>query len=204
VDSLTHLVRALFRMLEARLEGVSRHSERVASLAVMLARELGMNENDQKMIYVAGLLHDLGKMAVPGRILFKPDKLTGEEWEEIKKHPVYSFQILSYIPQLKDINLLMLYHHERYDGRGYPYGLKGEDIPLGARILTVADSYDAMTSHRVYRPAMSTREALEEIYRCAGTQFDPRVVEAFFNLDVSGSKLEVPFRKRDREVLTTT
>ncbi|MBE3586604.1 MAG: HD-GYP domain-containing protein [Thermoanaerobacter sp.] len=191
-------------MLEARLEVVSRHSERVASLAVMLARELGMNENDQKMIYVAGLLHDLGKMAVPGRILFKPDKLTGEEWEEIKKHPVYSFEVLSYIPQLKDISLLMLYHHERYDGRGYPRGLKGEDIPLGARILAVADSYDAMTSHRVYRPAMSTRKALEEIYRCAGTQFDPRVVEVFFNLDVSGSKLEVPFRKRDREVLTTT
>lgn len=179
MDSIVRVARVFFKMLEARLKVVSHHSERVASLAMMLARRLGMDEKEQKMIFIAGLLHDIGKMVVPSSILFKPGELTGDEWEEMKKHPVFTFNILSSVPQMKDISRMALYHHERYDGRGYPEGLEGEDIPLGARILAVADSFDAMTSHRVYKPAKPLREALGELGRCAGTQFDPLLVDVF-------------------------
>jgi putative nucleotidyltransferase with HDIG domain len=203
VGSMAHVVGALYRMLEARLKVVWLHSGRVASLAALLADWLGMGEEEQKIIYTAGLLHDIGKMGVPGGILFKPGRLTGEEWEEMKNHPVYSFNVLSPIPEMGTVSRLVLYHHERYDGRGYPAGLKGEEIPLGARILAVADSYDAMTSHRVYRPAKSGSEALQELYRCAGTRFDPRVVEVFCR-QAARDGVECSLRQPDLRALTIT
>ncbi|MGB9804386.1 HD-GYP domain-containing protein [Desulfofundulus sp.] len=176
---LVYTVRILNRVQETRLKLTYHHSQRVASYAIMLARELGMPTKEQQYIYLAGLLHDIGKLGVSNAILFKPGKLTEDEWEEIKEHPVISYEILSVMPCMKVISLMALYHHERYDGYGYPEGLQGEAIPLGARILAVADSFDAMTSRRVYRPMMSRESALEELYRCKGTQFDPYLVEVF-------------------------
>ena len=172
----------LIRIQEARFKVASQHSQRVAFYALMLSKELGMSGKEQKHIYLAGLLHDIGKLGIPDSCLFKPGKLTGEEWREIKKHPVFSYEILSAIPETENISVMALYHHERYDGKGYPEGLRGEAIPLGARLLAVADSFDAMTSYRVYRPQMSFQVAIEELCRCAGTQFDPRFVEAFCRL----------------------
>lgn len=182
MSKIAHVTHVFFRMLEARLRVVSHHSERVAFLSAMLAERLGMSEREQKEIFVAGLLHDIGKMGVSDSILFKAGRLTADEWEEMKNHPIFSYNILSSIPEMGNIGRVVLYHHERYDGHGYPEGLRGEAIPLESRILAVADSYDAMTSHRVYRSSKTVQEALEELVRYAGTQFDPRVVEAFLAL----------------------
>lgn len=181
-STFIHAASTLIRIQEARFKEASRHSQRVAFYALMLSKELGMSGKEQKHIYLAGLLHDIGKLGIPDSCLFKPGKLTGEEWREIKKHPVFSYEILSAIPEMENISVMALYHHERYDGKGYPEGLRGEAIPLGARLLAVADSFDAMTSYRVYRPQMSFQMAIEELCRCAGTQFDPRFVEAFCRL----------------------
>jgi len=136
----------------------------------------------QKIIYLAGLVHDIGKIGISSACLLKQGPLTADEWEEIKRHPRLSYEILSAIPGMKEIALIALCHHERYDGGGYPEGLSGEAIPLGARMIAVADSFDAMTSDRVYRPKMSCREAESELRRCAGTQFDPQVVKTFCSL----------------------
>ncbi|RKO67562.1 HD-GYP domain-containing protein [Desulfofundulus salinus] len=178
-STFIHAARALMKLHEVRFKVSSNHSWRVAAYAAALAKKLGMPEKEQNRIYLAGLLHDIGKLGISSAILHKPGKLTAAEWEEIKKHPVYSYEILSAIPGMKAISLMALYHHERYDGCGYPEGLGGEAIPLGARILAVADSFDAMTSDRVYRPRMSKEMASEELFRCAGTQFDPQLVEVF-------------------------
>lgn len=178
-SQLLYATRILNRVQEARLKLTYHHSRRVASYAIMLARELGMPAEEQQHLYLAGLLHDIGKLGISSATLFKPGKLTEQEWEEMKKHPIFSYEILSAIPGMKAISFVALYHHERYDGRGYPEGLQGEAIPLGARILAVADSFDAMTSKRAYRPIMSREEALEELRSCAGTQFDSHLVEVF-------------------------
>jgi len=198
-STLIHAARTFFRIQEARFKVASQHSQRVAFHALMLAKELGMSGKEQKHIYLAGLLHDIGKLGIPDSYLFKACKLTEEEWQEIKKHPVFSYEILSTIPEMKNISVIALYHHERYDGKGYPEGLRGEAIPLGARLLAVVDSFDAMTSYRFYRPQMSFQMAIEELCRCAGTQFDPRFVEAFCRLwkreDMSNSgNFESAFR----------
>ncbi|MQL53891.1 HD domain-containing protein [Desulfofundulus thermobenzoicus] len=178
-STMIHAARALIHVLEASFKVASQHSQRVASYSLMLARELGMTEKKQKRVYLSGLLHDIGKLGIPSTVLLKPGKLTAPEWEEIKKHPVYSYEILSAIPGMDFISRVALYHHERYDGGGYPEGLAGEAIPLEARILAVADSFDAMTSDRVYRPRMSWEAAVKELYYCAGTQLDPHLVDAF-------------------------
>lgn len=181
-STLVHAARVLINVMEMGLNYTSSHSRQVAGYAALLAGELGMPEKEQQRIYLAGLLHDIGKVGIPTSILCKPSKLTAAEWEEIKKHPVYSYEILSAIPGMYSISIMALHHHERYDGNGYPEGVRGEAIPLGARILAIADSYDAMTSVRVYRPRMSSREALEECRRFAGTQFDPWLAERFCRL----------------------
>lgn len=182
-STLIYAARALVRVQESRLKSTCLHSQRVAYYALLLARELRLDEKYRKHIYLAGLLHDIGKIGIPDFILFKRGKLTAEEWEEIKKHPVFSYEILSTIPGMKEISLMVLHHHERYDGTGYPVGLASQDIPLGARILAVADSFDAMTSERVYRPfPLSREEAMKEMHCCAGGQFDPLLVEVFSRL----------------------
>jgi HD-GYP domain-containing protein (c-di-GMP phosphodiesterase class II) len=128
---------------------------------------------------MAGLLHDVGKIGVPEAVLQKPGKLEPEEFEQMKKHPAIGARILADIKQVKDILPGVLHHHERYDGKGYPAGLAGENIPLVGRIICLADCFDAMTSNRTYRKALPLEVALTEIRRCSGTQFDPRLAEAF-------------------------
>lgn len=159
------------------------HSRRVAFLSQSLAAAAGLDERLVERMHIAGLVHDVGKIGVPERVLLKPDKLDDEEFEWIRRHPEMGYQILKDIPQLQDVLPGVLYHHERWDGRGYPKGLVGEEIPLSARLIGLADSFDAMSSTRTYRSARPREEVFKEIARCAGTQFDPELVPIFLGLD---------------------
>ncbi|HDH01020.1 MAG TPA: HD-GYP domain-containing protein, partial [Nitrospirae bacterium] len=176
------LVRAMVNALDAKSPWIKGHSENVAMYAEKIAREMGFDEEEIKDLRLAGILHDVGKIGTYDYLLDKPSKLTNEEFEIVKKHPAQGAKILEGIKQLKDIVPVIRHHHERIDGRGYPEGLKGEDIPIGARILHVADSYDSMTSDRPYRPAPSREYAVSEFKKYSGIQFDRKVVEAFLKV----------------------
>jgi len=155
------------------------HSERVSTLCKTIGHLIGMNNDEIRQLEMVSNLHDIGKIGIDEAILNKPGKLTEEEWVEIKRHPEIGYRILSSSPDYSDVANDILAHHERYDGKGYPRGIQGEDIPIKARIISIADAYDAMISDRPYRKAMSISEAMKEIERNAGTQFDPRIA-AFF------------------------
>jgi putative nucleotidyltransferase with HDIG domain len=170
---------ALVHALDAREHETSDHSQRVVRYTVAIARQTGMAEPELEDIARGALLHDIGKIGVPDSILLKPGPLTAAEWIEMRKHPEVGYRILESIAFLRPAAEIVLAHQERWDGRGYPRGLSGEAIPLGARIFTIADTLDAITSDRPYRSAVSFAEARAEITRCAGTQFDPRCAEAF-------------------------
>jgi len=185
-------VSALSNLLDARDPHTARHSHNVAGYALAIAREMDLPRAQREAIYIAGLLHDIGKIGVAEALLKKPGRLLPGEWEEVKRHPVLSYRILRDIPELQEVAIITLYHHEWWDGRGYPYGLKGEQIPLGARILCVADSFDAMISERVYKPALAPEAAIAELKRCAGSQFDPAVVEAFLRCLEKGAPMQRP------------
>jgi HD-GYP domain-containing protein (c-di-GMP phosphodiesterase class II) len=176
---------ALTASIDAKDRYTCGHSERVAHLTRALAETLGQDEATLKRMHIAGLVHDVGKIGVPESVLLKPGRLTEEEFAWIRLHPEMGFRILKDIPQLNDVLPGVLHHHERWDGRGYPHGLAGEDIPLIARLIALADSFDAMSSSRTYRKAMSRSTVLEEIRRNAGTQFDPDLVPAFVSLNFS-------------------
>ncbi|NPV52665.1 MAG: HD-GYP domain-containing protein [Firmicutes bacterium] len=178
-DTFLGTVIALSKALDARDHYTAEHSRKVAEYSRSIAETMGLRASEQKAIYLAGLLHDVGKIGIPGAYLHKPGKLSDEEWAEIRKHPLLGYEILQDIPGLGDIARMILHHHERFDGRGYPHRIDDGDIPLGARILCVADSFDAMTSERIYRPAIPKEAAIVELKRCSGTQFDPQVVETF-------------------------
>ena len=152
------------------------HSRRVAMYAAEIAKRMRLSEDEVQNVYYAGLLHDAGKISVPDAVLNKPGKLTDEERKQIQEHTVAGGKMLKQLSSLRGIRETALYHHERYDGTGYPEGLKGESIPLYARIVGVADSYDAMSSNRVYRRHLNKDEIIEEIQKGSGTQFDPNVV----------------------------
>ncbi len=158
------------------------HSDRVASLSLLLAKELGLRTSILKTIVASALLHDIGKINIDDSILKKPDKLTREEFEEIKKHPALGVELLRQKEFPWDVKPLILHHHERYDGRGYPLGLKGEDIPLGARIICIADVFDALTSDRIYRPAFDVPKALTIMNEDEGTAFDAVLLKRFVAL----------------------
>jgi PAS domain S-box-containing protein/putative nucleotidyltransferase with HDIG domain len=175
----TSLVRTMVSTLDAKSPWTKGHSERVAMYADKIAKKMGFDEEERKKLWLAGILHDIGKIGTYDQLLDKPGKLSKEEFEIVKKHPSQGAKILSEIKQLSDIIPFIRHHHERLDGRGYPGGLKGEEIPLYARILHVADSFDSMTSDRPYRPAPPLDYALSEFKKFAGVQFDPKVVEAF-------------------------
>jgi HD-GYP domain-containing protein (c-di-GMP phosphodiesterase class II) len=151
-------------------------------LAKIIAQEAGLTDADAERIYMAGLLHDVGKIGVPESVLQKPGRLTAEEFEQMKKHPAIGARILADVKQIKDILPGVLHHHERYDGKGYPDGLSGQNIPLMGRIICLADCFDAMTSTRTYRKAMPLEVTLADIRRCSGTQFDPELTEAFLRI----------------------
>lgn len=174
-------LRALAAALDARDAATGGHSERVASLTMEVAAEMGIPADTEQWrdIEWGALLHDVGKIAVPDDILRKPGALTDEEWQAMRSHPQAGFDILQGVDFLRAAAGIVRAHHERFDGAGYPLGLAGEEIPLGARIFAVGDSFDAMTVDRPYRPAGATEEALAEILRGSGTQFDPNVVQAF-------------------------
>jgi len=177
------VLEALTAAIDAKDRYTCGHSERVAHLAVQLAEQLGLDEELTERLRISGLVHDIGKIGVPESVLTKPGRLTKDEYEIIKRHPEIGVRILRDIPQLSDVLPGVLHHHERWDGRGYPYGLANEGIPLFARLLALADSFDAMSSTRTYRSAMPRPTVLDEINKGAGSQFDPHFARVFATLD---------------------
>src|SRR5215208_6294295 len=172
-------LKALTAALETRDSETHGHSERVVSYSLRLGREYGLNSKEMKALEFGSLLHDIGKIGVPDSILRKPGKLTEEEWVRMREHPFHGQQILRGIEFLEGAARVVAQHHEKWDGTGYPLGLRDEEIDICARIFSVADAFDAITSDRVYSTGRTYEAALAELESCAGVQFDPRVVEAF-------------------------
>ncbi len=185
-ELFTGTVRALTSSIDAKDEYTRGHSERVAYLGARLAQALGLDAQIVEQVHTAGLVHDVGKIGIPEDVLRKTGRLTDEEFGQIKRHPGIGYEILKGIPAMKPMLPGVLYHHERWDGNGYPEKLKGEGIPLIGRILACADTFDAMSSTRSYRPALPHQAVLDEITRCAGTQFDPRLAPLFVTLNFDG------------------
>jgi response regulator RpfG family c-di-GMP phosphodiesterase len=175
-------VRALVSAIESRDPYTRGHSIQVADLSVAVAREMDFSTRELTLLEFAGLLHDVGKIAVPEAILQKRTSLTDDEWKEIRQHSIISARIIGPISNLKPIQNWILYHHERFDGKGYPDKVKGKSIPLASRIMAVCDTYSAMTGNRPYRKALNHDAALEELRNVAGTQLDPSVVKIFTGL----------------------
>jgi HD-GYP domain-containing protein (c-di-GMP phosphodiesterase class II) len=173
------LIQALAGAVDARDHYTREHSNRVSLYGVAIARQLKLDESFIETVQFGGLLHDIGKIGIPDLILNKPGRLTEDEFQVMKGHCSLGAGLLRRVESLSHLVPLVLYHHERFDGRGYPEGLAGKKIPLGARILNVADSFETITSDRVYHKARSPQEGLEEIRRCSGGQFDPEIVAAF-------------------------
>ena len=177
-----HTLAALIRALDAREKEVGSHSERVMAYACLLGQAAGIDEERRTVLGKGALLHDIGKIGVSDNILLKPGKLDLTEWGIMRQHPAVGYEILSGIGYFAGAAELVLAHHESYDGAGYPNGLRGEDIPISARIFALADTLDAMTSDRPYRKAMSFQSVLDEVARCCGQQFDPKLVEVFLSV----------------------
>jgi putative nucleotidyltransferase with HDIG domain len=180
------LVQALTAALDAKSSYTRGHSDRVAELSWALARELGLDEVKAEAVRIAGHLHDIGKIGIPDTIISKPGPLEPSEFETMKRHTVIGSSLVEQVSHLREFAPSVRSHHERWDGRGYPDGLSGEAIPLDARIICIADSYDAMTSVRSYRDQVEGGQAVAEIRRCAGRQFDPCLAEAFERLFAAG------------------
>ena len=177
-----HTLEALINALDARERETQRHSMRVSEYTMVIARKLGIPSGEFSVLQRGSLLHDIGKIGISDTILLKPAKLTEEEWMEIRKHPDIGYQILRGISFLEGAAEMVRQHHERFDGTGYPRGLAGDEILLGARIFAVVDTFDAMTSDRPYRKALNYQTAREEIIRCSGRQFDPKLVACFLQI----------------------
>jgi putative nucleotidyltransferase with HDIG domain len=177
---------ALVSTVEAKDPYTYGHSRKVNTYAVALAEAIGLSPDEVSRVSTAALLHDIGKIGVPDKVLNKKGKLNREDWEAIKSHPKLGATIVGNIPNLVPCVSSILHHHERWDGTGYPEGLKGEEISIEARILTVADSYEAMSSARPYRPALCSEVVLEELRNGAGSQFDPELIKVFIDLAKAG------------------
>jgi response regulator RpfG family c-di-GMP phosphodiesterase len=178
-STFVHTIEAFVTALEEKDRYTAGHSERVAEFAQVTAEAMGLPAAEVELIYQGGRLHDIGKLTLRPEDLNKPAALTNEEYERFKAHPQFGEDLMAPIPAFRPILAAMGGHHERWDGKGYPRGIAGETIPLIARIIAVADTYDAMTSHRAYRSALKHSIAVGELATCAGTQFDPEVVDAF-------------------------
>jgi HD-GYP domain-containing protein (c-di-GMP phosphodiesterase class II) len=187
----TSVICALNQLLDLKDLNTGLHSTRLAEWAVRVARRLGIAEENLYQYEVAALLHDIGKIGVPDAILKKPSRLTDEERAIMNKHPEYSWSILRLFPDLEEASLFALHHHESYDGSGYPAGLSGEEIPLGSRIVSIIDSFDAMISNRCYRKGLDREEAMRRLVAGSGTQFDPKVLQCF--LEIAEAEVEGVF-----------
>ncbi|SNB45385.1 HD-GYP domain-containing protein [Geobacter sp. DSM 9736] len=174
---------ALVSALDLRERNTRLHSQRVKEYTLLMADRFGVSEAEKKVIGIGALLHDVGKIAVPDHILLKPSQLSKEEWKEMRRHPEEGFKLLQRIDFLRQPAEIVYTHHERFDGSGYPRGLKGEDIPLGARLFMVADVFDALTSERPYRVPLRYGEAAADIAANSGKHFDPAVVDVFQQID---------------------
>lgn len=172
----------LAQTIDAKDKYTKGHSTRVAEYSKKIADILGLSQNEQDEIYFMGLLHDIGKIGVPDTIITKPQKLTDEEFAIIQTHPVIGYDILKNITEIPNIEMAARWHHERLDGKGYPDGLKGDEIPYFVRIISVADAYDAMTSQRSYRDILPLDFIINELNRGKNTQFDPRIVDAMLQI----------------------
>jgi len=172
-------LQALVASLDAREHQTGNHSQRVSMYAILLAKDVGITSKDLGAISKGAMLHDIGKIGIPDKILLKPGKLTPAEWSLMRKHPEIGYNIMKGIDFLEPSLGIVLNHHERFDGKGYPRGLTGNDIPLEARIFSVVDTFDTMTTNRPYRKAVSLERAFNEVTRCAGSQFDPDIVACF-------------------------
>lgn len=185
-ERIGHYIQLCANFIDVRDEYTKKHSTHVAKFSRMIARELGFNEQEQRNIYYVGMLHDVGKVMISPDLLRKPGKLDSEEWEEMKKHTTYGSGILQDFNDIPNIRDAVLYHHERFDGKGYMFGLEGENIPLVARIICVADSFDAMATDRAYRPHLSEEVIIDELEKNSGKQFDPRIVKIAIDLIKKG------------------
>lgn len=175
-------IKTILNTLHEKNPREENHSKRVSELCNLIGKKLKMTNNELSQLKAISNLHDIGKIAIDDRILNKPGKLTEDEWEIIKRHPEIGYRIISTSPEYAEIAYDILSHHEKYDGTGYPRGLKGDQIPIRARIIAIADAYDAMISRRPYREPMSVQDAVNEIKRCKGSQFDPKLVDIFLNI----------------------
>jgi HD-GYP domain-containing protein (c-di-GMP phosphodiesterase class II) len=184
---MNSVIYSFTQLLDMRDPGTGVHSTRLAEWAVRVGRKLGIEETDLHQLEVAALLHDIGKIGVPDSILKKEGKLTDEERAWMNKHPEYSWSILRLFPGLDKASLYALHHHESYNGRGYPGGLKSGEIPIGSRIVAVIDAYDAMISNRCYRKGFPHEEAVRRLMADSGSQFDPIVVQAF--VEIAGQEV---------------
>jgi len=193
-EVLLESLRAIIASLEEKDAYTHGHSIRVAEYSVMIAEEMGFDEAQIREVEISALFHDIGKIGIPDQILMKPARLTPAEFEIMKSHPVRSAQIMEKISSLRNLIPGIKHHHERYDGLGYPDGLSGEEIPLYARIILVADTFDAMTSTRPYRLALDKEVAVNELKNCSGTQFDTPLVDAFLRA----------MKKKDSGTVTAT
>jgi len=181
------MLTSLSAAIEARDPYTRGHAQRVTSVAEAVARWLGWSESRLEALRIGGALHDIGKLTVPARILSKPGPLTPEELAVIRTHPAAGARLIEPIQSVRAALPYVLHHHERWDGSGYPHGLGGVAIPVEARVLAVADAFDAMTSGRPYRRPMSEEDAVREVERCAGCQFDPEIAHAFLSVWSDGS-----------------
>ncbi len=178
--------RTILKALDAKDKYTYGHSMRVTYFSMVLGKELGMSDKDMYDLQLSALFHDIGKIGTPDAVLNKPTRLTDEEFKIMKKHPTESYEILKGFSVFEKVARFAKHHHERYDGRGYPDGLKGEQIPLYSRIILIADTFDAMTSTRVYRKGLPYQTAFEELEEFSGSQFDPDLVVSF----IKGMKKE--------------
>ncbi|AOR24416.1 HD-GYP domain-containing protein [Clostridium taeniosporum] len=175
------IIESMVAALEARDLYTSGHSTRVSDMTYKLCKTLGVSEDTLEMYHMAAHLHDIGKIGVSDNVLNKQGKLNTEEWEMMKRHPEIGFEILSKAKSLKNISYIVLHHHERWDGKGYPSGLKQNEIPLGARIIAICDSIDAMKTNRPYRDLLSDKECFNEISKNSGRMYDPEIVECILD-----------------------
>ncbi|HOO27199.1 MAG TPA: HD-GYP domain-containing protein, partial [Lachnospiraceae bacterium] len=172
-------INALMTTLDEKSEETKAHTLRLSDICLKIAEQLEQHTEIKNRLALLAVLHDIGKVGIPDHILGKPEALTEDEWQIMKTHPEIGYRIASNVPELHAVANEILHHHEKWDGTGYPSGLKGEKIPINCRILSVVDSYDAMTNDRVYRKARTHEQAMDELRRFAGIQFDPIIVAAF-------------------------